>query len=51
MNKKEIARELVQALNILNDIAKEGQEKDSAEVRNWLDRYYQLLLTYHSEKK
>ncbi len=48
--KKEIARELINCLNILNDLALEGKESNHIEVRIWLEKYFVLLKDYHGGK-
>ena len=49
--KKEIARELIQCLNILNDLVLGGKQSSDDEVKLWLNKYYVLLQDYHGSKK
>lgn len=51
MTKKEMARDLVQTLNIINDLAKEKKDNTDPEVRVWLDKYFVDLVNYHSVKE
>ncbi len=46
--KKELARELINCLNILNDLAKENKDQSNIEVKLWLEKYYDLLKKYHT---
>ena len=47
MDKREKAKELVMCLNILNELALEGNDLSDSEVQVWLQRYYVLLMDYH----
>jgi hypothetical protein len=51
MNKKELARETVNCLVILKDLAVEGKDLNNIEVKLWLEKYYQFLLDYHKGEK
>lgn len=53
MNSREIARECVQLLNVLNALAQEGKPLEDVEVQIFLRRYYEELQKYHraTEKK
>jgi len=50
MNKRELAREAVNCLVILKDLASEGKDVNNIEVKLWLEKYYQTLLDYQEEK-
>lgn len=51
MSKKEIAREAVQCLSILRELASEEKAVSDIEVQTWLHKYYQLLLDYSKDTK
>ena len=50
MNKKELAREAVNCLMILRDLATEGKDINNIEVKLWLEKYYQALLNYQEQQ-
>jgi hypothetical protein len=50
MTKRELAIEAVNCLMILKDLAIEGKDVNNLEVKLWLEKYYQALLTYQEQQ-
>lgn len=51
MTKRELSREAVQSLVIINDMAKEGKNANDSEVQKWLMIHFNQLKQYYNIKE